>query len=290
MAKSVLGRGIGALIEMEEVSTAGSSTLGEIEIAKIKPNPGQPRTNFDAESLQDLSASIKELGVIQPITVRLMDDGSYQIIAGERRYRASKLAGLRSIPAYIKTAQDEAVMKMALIENLHRDDLDAIEIALSFKKLVDEFKVTQEQLSELVGKKRATVANYLRLLKLPAEIQSGITHGVIEMGHAKALISIKDVESQLGLYHEMIANDYNVRKVEERAREIMEGNGTQTKKAKPAEISSPAEYNDYKAKLVELFQTRVELAHTGNGKGKITIPFASGDELAKIMDIVEKNL
>ena len=185
--KHVLGRGLSALMDIEPISTSGSSSINEIEISKIHANPNQPRTFFDEEALGELSASIKEIGIIQPITLRELDPDNYQIIAGERRYRASKMAGLTSIPAYVRKAADDTVVEMALIENLQREDLSAIEIALTFQRLQEEYKMTQERLSERVGKKRATVSNYLRLLRLPAEIQMGIKDKQIDMGHARHL-------------------------------------------------------------------------------------------------------
>ncbi len=198
MAKNItgLGRGLGALIDTETVNTGGSSSISEVDINLIVANPNQPRTHFDEEALSELAASIRELGVISPITLRKNEDGKYLIIAGERRYRASKQIGLRTIPAYVKTAADEQVMEMALIENIQREDLNAIEIALTFYRLMEEYKLTQERLSERVGKKRTTIANYLRLLRLPAEIQMGIKDKKIEMGHARAILGLPEPSQQ----------------------------------------------------------------------------------------------
>lgn len=221
--KNALGRGLDALISTEEIRTEGSSSINEVELSMIFANPDQPRREFDAEALQELATSIRNIGVIQPISLRKMADDTYQIIAGERRFRASKIAGLDRIPAYIKTAEDDAVMEMALIENIQREDLNAIEIALAFQKLQEIYNLTQEKLSERLGKKRTTIANYIRLLKLPAEIQIGLQYRRIDMGHARALVNIDDPTIQLSLYEETVLHGYSVRKVEEMVRAIAEG-------------------------------------------------------------------
>ena len=210
-----LGRGLDALIDTSHISTEGSSSINEVSLDLIIANPDQPRHTFDEEALQELSDSIREHGVISPITLRKNDDGTYMIIAGERRFRASKLAGLSTIPAYIRTAKDEQVMEWALIENIQREDLDAIEIALAYQRLMDEYQLTQERMSERVGKKRATIANYLRLLRLPAEIQMGIKEKKLDMGHARAILGSKSAEQQLSLYKRIIEQGLSVRKVEE---------------------------------------------------------------------------
>ena len=216
MKKSLgLGRGLDALIDTTHISTAGSSSISEIPLDKIYPNPDQPRRTFDEEALNELAQSIGEHGVISPITLRKDADKRYMIIAGERRFRAAKMAGLSSIPAYIRTARDEQVMEWALIENIQREDLDAIEIALAYQRLMDEYNLTQERMSERVGKKRATVANYLRLLKLPAEIQLGIKEKKIDMGHARAILGSTSPEQQLSIYKRILQNGLSVRKVEE---------------------------------------------------------------------------
>ncbi len=290
MAKSAaLGRGIGALLEIDEVITGGSSSVGEIELSKISKNPNQPRTHFNEESLEELATSIKAVGLIQPITVRQIQDGSYQIISGERRFRASKKAGLTKIPAYIKTAEDEHVMKMALVENIQREDLNAIEEALAYQRLIDEYSLTQEKLSELVGKKRATVANYLRLLKLPAEIQLGITAKKIDMGHARALVNIHNPEIQLEIYNQILTNDYTVRMVEELARAYNEGETivSSTKKTTTKSAFLP-EYEALKDKLSALLNINVKFSYKGKGKGKIEIPFSSDEELQNIINLLEK--
>lgn len=218
-----MGRGLDALITMDDAVTRGSSSINEIELSKIISNPDQPRRIFDEEAMEELAASISKIGVIQPITLRKIDGEKYQIIAGERRYRASQMAGLDSIPAYIKTADDDELMEMALIENIQREDLNAIEIALAYQNLIDSFSLTQEQLSERVGKKRATVANYLRLLKLPAEVQMGIKDRKIDMGHARALVTINDPVSQLAVYNLILRDGLSVRKVEAIVKEINKG-------------------------------------------------------------------
>lgn len=216
MKKSLgLGRGLDALIDTTHISTAGSSSINEIALEKIYPNPDQPRRTFDEEALEELALSIKEHGVISPITLRKESNNRYMIIAGERRFRAAKIAGLAAIPAYIRTAKDEQVMEWALIENIQREDLDAIEIALAYQRLMDEYSLTQERMSERVGKKRATVANYLRLLKLPAEIQLGIKEKKIDMGHARAILGSPSPERQLSIYKRIVQDGLSVRKVEE---------------------------------------------------------------------------
>lgn len=280
--RSALGRGLDALITMDEVKTSGSSSINEINIDLIKPNPDQPRTEFDEEALTELATSIKELGIIQPISLRKMGDGSYQIIAGERRYRASKLAGLKSMPAYVRTVEDETVMEMALIENIQREDLNAVEIALTFQKLIEQYNLTQERLSERIGKKRTTIANYLRLLRLPAEIQLGLKNKVIDMGHARALLSTDDASLQLKLYDEIKLNGYSVRKVEE----LVKG---ATKKTEPAEKPSKKEnpnYETYSKELISLFKTKVKIVCDENGKGKISIPFKNEKEFERIKEIL----
>jgi len=283
--KHVLGRGLSALMDIEPISTSGSSSINEIEISKIHANPNQPRTFFDEEALGELSASIKEIGIIQPITLRELDPDNYQIIAGERRYRASKMAGLTSIPAYVRKAEDDTVVEMALIENLQREDLNAIEIALTFQRLQEEYKMTQERLSERVGKKRATVSNYLRLLRLPAEIQMGIKDKQIDMGHAKALITIEDPAMQIAIYEQILANHLSVRKVEEMVRIIDE-----PKKEKPftEKQASPIEHELIQSRLSECLRSQVQFTCNEKGKGKITILFHSDAELERLMELFDK--
>lgn len=290
LKRSALGRGLDALITMDDLTTGGSSSISEIELSKIQPNPEQPRSIFEEETLEELATSIRSLGLIQPITLKEIGPDKYMIISGERRYRASLMAGLDRIPAYIKTAADEHVVEMALIENIQREDLNSIEIALAYQKLLDNYGLTQEKLSERVGKKRATIANYLRLLKLPAEIQMGLKDKKIDMGHARALISVEDPEVQLALYEQILAQGLSVRNVEELVREAAQGNipaGAPTE-AKPKKASLPEEYNMLKEHLSAFFQTKVQLACNDKGKGKITIPFASEEELEKLIGLLDK--
>lgn len=282
--RNALGRGLDALITMDEIKTSGSSSINEINIDLIKPNPDQPRTEFDEEALNELATSIKELGIIQPISLRKMGNDSYQIIAGERRYRAAKLAGLKSMPAYVRTVEDETVMEMALIENIQREDLNAVEIALTFQKLIEQYNLTQEKLSERIGKKRTTIANYLRLLKLPAEIQLGLKNKVIDMGHARALLAVDNASLQLKLYEEIKLNGYSVRKVEERAKEITSEKEVISKPAK----KNNSEYDAYKRELISIFKTRVKIVCDDSGKGKISIPFKDEKEFERIKELLSK--
>ncbi len=288
--KKALGRGLNALITMDDTETKGSSSINEVEIDKIKPNPDQPRVDFDDETMQELAASIKKIGVIQPITLRELEDGMYQIIAGERRYRASMMLHLTKIPAYVKTVDDEDVMEMALVENIQREDLNAIEIALTYQKLIDSQSLTQEQLSERVGKKRATIANYMRLLKLPAELQIGIKDKKIDMGHARALVAIPDPELQLKLYNRIIKEGLSVRKIEAIVKkEIAEL--ANKNKPKKAEQKTSDDFDALKNHLSRFFDTPVEFKYSKTGKGKITIPFTSNEDLERIIaifDVIKK--
>ncbi len=230
LKRNALGRGLDSLISMDDTPARGTSAINEVPVDRITPNPDQPRRTFDPEALEELAASIRELGIIQPLSLRKTGADTYQIIAGERRYRAAQLAGLRSVPAYIRTANDTELTEMALIENIQREDLNAIEIALTFRKLIDQYELTQERLSERIGKKRATIANFLRLLRLPAEVQLGLRDKRIDMGHARALLAVDNPTEQLRLYNEIIAKGLSVRKVEEMARLVNEGNGQPEKK------------------------------------------------------------
>ena len=291
MKRSALGRGLDALITMDDLKTGGSSSISEIELSKIQPNPDQPRSVFEEETLEELAVSIRSLGVIQPITLKETGTDKYMIISGERRYRASLMAGLERIPAYIKTAADENIVEMALIENIQREDLNSIEIALAYQKLIDSYGLTQEKLSERVGKKRATIANYLRLLKLPAEIQVGLTDKKIDMGHARALLPVEDPEVQLALYEQILAEGLSVRNVEEIVRGGVDVSALeQAKKDKPARQTPklPEEFNLLKDHLSSFFKTKVQLVCNEKGKGKITIPFASEDELEKLIGLLDK--
>lgn len=274
-----LGRGLDALIDTTHVNTSGSSSINEVELSLIEANPNQPRHNFDEEALDELATSIRELGVISPITLRKNDNGTYLIIAGERRFRAAKKVGLTTIPAYIKTAKDEQVMEMALIENIQREDLDAIEIALAYQRLMDEYNLTQERMSERVGKKRATIANYLRLLRLPAEIQMGIKEKKIDMGHARAILGAKQTTDQIKLYKRILQEGLSVRKVEEL---VSEGEQkTSTKRTNP--IAQLPELGTLQNELAQFFGAKVKMTCNEQGKGKISISFGSDAELQAIM-------
>ena len=285
--KNVLGRGLGALIDDAEKVKEQGSSISEIEISKIVANPYQPRTKFDEEALKELSVSIKEIGIIQPITLRKVDDDRYQIIAGERRFRAAKIAGLKTIPAFVRIANDDGMLEMALVENIQREDLDAIEIALSYQRLIDECNLTQESLGERVGKKRSTVTNYLRLLKLPAIIQKGIVEKIISMGHARALIGVNDSESQIMIYEQILKYDFSVRKVEEFVRNLNNEEKTEKHDNQP-KIKFPTEYQDLKNHLAKYFKTDIDFNMNTKGRGKIVIPFKSTEELERILGILDK--
>lgn len=287
--KFTLGRGLDALISTEAVRTAGSSSIGEIEIGKIFANPNQPRRDFNEEALQELADSIKELGVIQPVTLRKMEDETYQIIAGERRFRASQLAGKSTIPAYILKADDEDTMEMALIENIQREDLNPLEIALAYQQLIEQHNLSQEQLSKRVGKGRATIANSLRLLKLPAVIQVALKEKSIDMGHAKALLSLDSHSEQIRLFHEIEKNNYSVREVEEMVRHIKEGEQPQaTAQKKAADKKQDAVYHQLKKQLTNFFQTPVQMTCSAKGSGKISIKFKNEKELERIISIFDR--
>jgi len=266
-----LGRGLDALIDTH-VTTNGSSSISEVDLNLIEANPNQPRRNFDEESLQELSDSIRAHGVISPITLRKNADGTYLIIAGERRYRASKMAGMKTIPAYVRTAKDEQVMEWALIENIQREDLDAIEIALAYQRLMDEYELTQEKMSERVGKKRATVANYLRLLKLPAEIQIGIKEKKLDMGHARAILGSSSTEQQLALYHRILKEGLSVRRVEELATESK----GDSKKVSRANGSSP--YQVQQRQLEQRLGAKVKISDH-----HLTISFTDEQDLFQLI-------
>ena len=287
-----LGRGLDALLNTDaEVQTAGSSNICEVSVEKIQPNPNQPRRDFDDDSLQELANSIRQIGIIQPITLRDMGDGTYIIIAGERRWRASQRAGLVRIPAYIRTGDDENMMEMALVENIQRQDLTALEIALAYQHLIEQYNLTQEQLSDKVGKNRATVANYLRLLKLPAPIQMALKNKVIDMGHARALLALNDPKAQLEVFNEFKKDKISVRKIEEMVKELSQGGSVKSKEGKRirqkgSNLSS--EYGALRTSLSKFFQTKVQLTCAETGKGKITIPFANEEELERIIAIIDK--
>ena len=287
-----LGRGLDALLNTDaEVQTAGSSNICEVSVEKIQPNPNQPRRDFDDDSLQELANSIRQIGIIQPITLRDMGDGTYTIIAGERRWRASQRAGLTHIPAYIRTVDDENMMEMALVENIQRQDLTALEIALAYQHLIEQYNLTQEQLSDKLGKNRATVANYLRLLKLPAPIQMALKNKVIDMGHARALLALNDPKAQLEVFNEFKKDKISVRRIEEMVKELSQGGSVKSKEGKRirqkgSNLSS--EYGALRTSLSKFFQTKVQLTCAETGKGKITIPFANEEELERIIAIIDK--
>lgn len=286
---NALGRGLDALISTEAVSTQGSSTINEIALDQIEPNPDQPRREFDQIALEELANSIKELGIVQPITLRQMDDNKFQIIAGERRWRASQLAGLTAIPAYIRTIKDENVMELALVENIQREDLNAIEIALAYEHLLEKSGMTQEKVAERVSKSRAAIANYLRLLKLPAQVQMALQKKEIDMGHARALLSLDSPSLQLKLFREIQKNGFSVRKVEDFCQQLKNGEDIQTAKKKIATKSKlPDEFNILKKRLSDFFDTKVQMSYNANGKGRISIPFSSEEELEHIMAVMDK--
>lgn len=287
-----LGRGLDALISTEEeVHTGGSSSISEVPVFKIKANPNQPRREFAPEALQELAESIRQIGIIQPVTLRLMDDGSYQIIAGERRWRASQMAGLTAIPAYVRTADDENMMQMALVENIQREDLNAIEIALAYQHLIEQYNLTQDKLSEKVGKNRATIANYLRLLKLPAQVQMALQNKEVDQGHARALLGLEKPSLQVKLYNEIREKGYSVRQVEEMVKALNSGetlkSGRHTLKGDAAK-RLPEEYTELRTRLSERLGTKVQMTCSQQGKGKISIPFASEEELERIIALLDK--
>ena len=284
-----LGRGLDALISTDAVRTQGSSTINEIAIDHIEANPNQPRREFDDEALQDLANSIKEIGIIQPITLRQIADNRFQIIAGERRWRASQLAGLKALPAYIRTIKDENVMEMALVENIQREDLNAIEIALAYEHLLESNGMTQEKVSERVGKSRTAITNYLRLLKLPAQVQMALQKKEIDMGHARALLALDSPALQIKLFKEILKNGYSVRKVEELVQALKNGDDIESGKKKIiARNQLPEEFCVLKNRLAKFLNTKVQMTCSSKGKGKISIPFANEEELERIMNLFDK--
>ena len=280
------GRGLDALIDTSDVHVQGSSNLSEIALTMISPNPNQPRTDFDEAALQELAASIREIGLVTPITLRQMGENEYQIIAGERRWRAATLAGLTTVPAYIRTAEDEKVMEMALVENIQREDLNPIEIALAYQHLSETTGMTQERISSRVGKSRTSITNYMRLLKLPAQIQIALKNKDIDMGHARALLSIDSPSTQLKLFKEVQRNGYSVRKVEEMVQKLKNGESIQAVKKSDSQLS--LEYSILRDRLSDLFKVKVQMTCSPQGKGKISIPFANEDELEHVMNIIDK--
>lgn len=286
---SALGRGLDALISTDVVEVVGSSSVGEVDIKLIHANPNQPRREFDDQALDELAESIRQIGIIQPITLRKMDDETYQIIAGERRWRASQRAGLETIPAYIRTANDERVMQMALVENIQREDLNAIEVAMAYQNMIDQQNLTQDALAEKVGKSRASVANSLRLLKLPAQVQLALQNHRIDPGHARAILAVPLPSEQVKLYNEIIKHGYSVRQVEDLARKLKEGDSAKSKQVQPAKEPTPA--NDYTplcTKLTKYFKAPVQISGKNN-KGRITISFSSEEELHQIVARLDIN-
>lgn len=284
--RNALGRGLDSLIGISEVRTDGSSAISEINIDLISPNPDQPRRSFSDEGLDELAASIRELGIIQPLSLRDAQDGKYQIIAGERRWRAALRAGLLTVPAYVRTASDSEVTEMALIENIQREDLNAIEIALAFKKLLDTYSMTQERLSERVGKSRTVITNHLRLLKLPAEIQIALRDRKLDMGHARALLSIDDAKLQLKIFKQILKDGLSVRMVEQLARQAADANALDMTPKK----NSPSQNHDYDffvRDLQQYFPTPVKFSRNANGKGSITLKFDNDEQLMQLVGAFE---
>ncbi|PXX20116.1 ParB/RepB/Spo0J family partition protein [Hoylesella shahii] len=286
---NALGRGLDALISTESVRPQGSSTINEIPLEQIEANPNQPRREFDEEALQELANSINEIGIIQPITLRQVAENKFQIIAGERRWRASQLAGLQAIPAYIRTIKDESIMELALVENIQREDLNAIEIALAYEHLLSAEGMTQERVSERVGKSRTAITNYLRLLKLPAQVQMALQKKEIDMGHARALLAIDSPSLQIKLFREIQKHGYSVRKVEELAQKLKNGEDIQSgKKIIVTKTPMSEEITRIRQRLCDFLDTKVQMTCSPKGKGKISIPFANEEELARIMATFDK--
>ncbi|MBG0857929.1 MAG: ParB/RepB/Spo0J family partition protein [Bacteroidales bacterium] len=287
--KNALGRGLGALIEgaEKEMLERKVEANQDIAIDSIDGNPFQPRTSFDEQALEELATSIKKLGIVQPLTLRETAGGRYQLIAGERRLRAARLAGLTHVPAYIRTADDQAMLELALVENIQREDLDAIEVAISFQRLIEECKLTQEELSDRVGKQRSTVANYLRLLKLPAEIQLGIKNKLLSMGHARTLVNIEDPKKQINIYYKIVDDELSVRQAEElvrhiQAEKIRDPAKTERKKKLMQDFAQLSEH------LNRIFSAKVNFRINEQGKGKIVIPFDNPEEMERILGVFDR--
>ena len=297
--KSSLGRGLASILgsSTTDITTNKSAAKGkatvagatnEVFISQIETNPFQPRTEFSQEKLNELAVSIEQLGIIQPITVRKMGFDKYQLISGERRFRASQIVGLVKIPAFIRIANDQEMLEMALVENIQRENLNPIEVALSYQRLIDEIKLTQEQCSERVGKNRSTVTNFLRLLKLPEIIQKGLRDSLISNGHAKALLSVSNTDNQLSLFHDTVANGYSVRELEQLAKDFSSKTYKRTSKAistpNPLPFSQQKMVHDLSKKLGK----EVELKHNKKGKGKLLIPFSNDKDLERIFELINK--
>ena len=294
-----LGRGLSAILgnNTTEISTdkreKSVPLVGQthaIAISEIETNPFQPRIEFNKEKLHELAASIEQLGIIQPITVRKLQENKYQLISGERRFRASQLAGLKKIPSFVRIANDQEMLEMALVENIQREDLNPIEVALSYQRLIDEVKLTQEECSERVGRNRSTVTNFLRLLKLPSEIQKGLSNGEISAGHARALISVQNSDTQINIYHDIVANGYSVREVEQLAKDFRDKNYKRTSKKKAISIAKLLPFQQQKMvhDLSRNLDKEIELKRNKKGKGKLIIHFNNDVGLAKIFEIINK--
>jgi ParB family transcriptional regulator, chromosome partitioning protein len=292
--KEALGKGIRALLEgidsevspgrreelLETVKQVGS--ISSVPLTQIEINPFQPRADFDPQRLEELAESIRSLGVVQPITVRRLEEGKYQLIAGERRLRASRMAGLKEIPAYIRTANDQEMLEFALVENIQREDLNAIEVAITYKRLIEECAITKEEMAMRLGKDRSTVTNYLRLLKLPPEIQKGIKERTISMGHARALINIDDPMAQTDIYRQVVGRELSVRQTEDLVRRYREPR----QPGKPTEKKLPLAYRKVQDTLASHLGTKVTLKHKATGKGEIVIHYFSDDDLDRVLDIL----
>ncbi|MBK7573189.1 MAG: ParB/RepB/Spo0J family partition protein [Bacteroidetes bacterium] len=293
--KSALGKGLSALLESNDTDVTSNlspaatggvvGSIAQIPLEQIEPNPFQPRVDFDDTALGELAASIKEQGIIQPITVRKLGYDKYQIISGERRYKASKLGGLKTIPAYIRVANDQGMLEMAIVENIQRADLNALEVALSYKRLIDECGLTQEELSERLGKNRSTVTNFLRLLKLPPDIQASVRDGKISMGHARAILGVDDIDKQLYIYREILNKNLSVRDVELLARET--GNKSTIKKKKEEMKDQLSfEFSKIQNILTSHFGAKIQLQRANNGSGKIVIPFSNDEDLNRVLELL----
>lgn len=299
--KTGLGRGLDALISMDDTTSKynAPSSINEIEIGLIHANPTQPRHDFDQNALEELASSITNIGIIQPITLRQEEDGTYMIVAGERRFRAAQIAGLETVPAYIRKVSDDDVMEMALIENIQREDLNAIEVALAYQQLQARYECTQEELAERVSKSRATVANFMRLLRLPAEIQLALKEKKLNMGHARAILPIEEPEQQVKLFHLVVAQDLSVRRVEALVKDYLEGrildfseemqsNKPNTRTQKPNMFSQSSDIVDAMQKhLSQMFSAKVKMTCNDKGQGKITIPFKTDSELQNILSLLD---
>lgn len=288
---TALGRGLDALIStQDEVETSGSSSISEVAISQIEANPNQPRREFDEKALEELAESIKNFGIIQPITLRQISDDRYQIIAGERRWRATQMAGLQRVPAYIRTADDENMMQMALVENIQREELNPIEVALAYQHLIERYNLKQEELSEKIGKNRATIANTLRLLKLPAQVQMAIKNRQIDKGHARALLSLADPAMQVKFFKEVLEKGYSVRQIEEMVAQINAGEAVKSGKRtlQDKKVLLPEEFKVLKTQLSDFFKTKVQMTCSQQGKGKISIPFENEEELTRIIELFDR--